>query len=119
MFLCQTSGQMTKEIIVIFIFSTCILISDDPTSQTFDTSLMICLLRNLAGIQIPNELPFWLDLSVGVDLLKIMTYRKDISNSIDRTFQYEKFTAIWKEIEDVRRPFFYINNQIYLIFLQY
>ncbi|CAG2205156.1 unnamed protein product [Mytilus edulis] len=72
----------------------------DPTSQTFDTSLMICLLRNLAGIQITNELPLWSELTVGADLSRIMTHRKYISNSNDRTLQNDKFAAIWKEIED-------------------
>ncbi|VDI07446.1 Hypothetical predicted protein [Mytilus galloprovincialis] len=73
--------------------------TDDPTSQSFDTTLMICLFKQLAGIQIGKKLPPPTDFSVGADLSRIKTYRKDIANSKDRTFENEKFAAVWNETE--------------------
>ncbi|CAG2249597.1 NME8 [Mytilus edulis] len=67
--------------------------------RVFDTTLMICLFRNLKGIQISHQFPPPKDLSFEADLSRIKLYRKEIANSKDRVFTNEKFTAYWNEAE--------------------
>lgn len=80
----------------------CFIISGYPTSEFFDTTLMICLFRNLKGIQISHQFPPPKDLSFEADLSRIKLYRKEIANSKDRVFINAKFTAYWNEAEAVR-----------------
>ncbi|CAC5389372.1 unnamed protein product [Mytilus coruscus] len=52
--------------------------SGTPSSETFDLTLMICLIRNLTKIQIEDELPFMGNDVVGADLTTIKYYRNKI-----------------------------------------
>ncbi|VDI57518.1 Hypothetical predicted protein [Mytilus galloprovincialis] len=70
-----------------------------PTSEFFDTTLMICLFRNLRATQISHQFPPPKDLSFEADLSRIILYRKEIANSKDRVFTNAKFTAYWNEAE--------------------
>lgn len=81
-------------------------IPGDPVSHSFDTTLMICLLVNLKGINITNHLPHPTDYSVGADLSRIDIYRRDIANSNDETCDKDTFGAYWNEIEAVRITIF-------------
>lgn len=78
------------------------VVSGDPTSRSFDTRLMICLLQNLKGIHITSQLPNIKDDSIGADLSRIKIYRKSIANTNDRGFSNAKFTAYWNDIKAVR-----------------
>ncbi|XP_071124327.1 E3 ubiquitin-protein ligase DZIP3-like [Mytilus edulis] len=77
----------------------------DPTSQSFDTTLMICLFMKLKDIQIKNQHPPPTDFSVGADLSRIKRYRKDIAYSKDTIFMNENFEVEWNETEAVRITF--------------
>lgn len=80
---------------------------------------MICLFRNLGGIQISQQFPPPKDLSFEADLSRIKLYRKEIANSKDRVFSNAKFTAYWNETEAVRLTSLLTimtNNQILIKF---
>lgn len=71
---------------------------------------MICLLGNLKGIKISDELPHQTDNSVGAYLSRINIHRKDIANLKDDKIKNEKFAACWRDTETVRITTFILND---------
>ncbi|XP_076081216.1 uncharacterized protein LOC143052139 [Mytilus galloprovincialis] len=70
-------------------------------SGTFDLTLLICLLRNIAtpAIRKPgtgfDQLPNNHDITEGADLARIKYYRNLIAHNTDGTFNYTEFNTAW------------------------
>ncbi|VDI39011.1 Hypothetical predicted protein [Mytilus galloprovincialis] len=71
--------------------------SGTPSSETFDLTLMICLIRNLTKIQIEDELPFMGNDVVGAALTTIKYYRNKIMHSSDGILKDVLFNKWWDE----------------------
>ncbi|VDI02300.1 Hypothetical predicted protein [Mytilus galloprovincialis] len=71
--------------------------SGTPSSETFDLTLMICLIRNLTNIQIEDALPFTGNDVVGADLTTIKYYRNKIMHSSDGILKDVMFNKWWDE----------------------
>ncbi|VDH90318.1 Hypothetical predicted protein [Mytilus galloprovincialis] len=74
-----------------------IIVLGTPTSETFDLTLMICLIRNLTKIRIEDELPFSGNDVVGADLTTIKFYRNKIMHSNDGLLKDVLFNKWWDE----------------------
>ncbi|XP_071176252.1 uncharacterized protein [Mytilus edulis] len=76
--------------------------SGESTSELFDISLMVCLLRNIMGIAEPiigwNDLPPPKDIGVGADLMRIKIYRNDLAHLDCGAVNDTYFKDAWKEI---------------------
>ncbi|CAC5389376.1 unnamed protein product [Mytilus coruscus] len=68
-----------------------------PSSETFDLTLMICLIKNLTKIQIEDELPFRGNDNVGAHLTTIKYYRNKIIHSSNRILIDLTFNKWWDE----------------------
>ncbi|XP_076107867.1 uncharacterized protein LOC143076107 isoform X2 [Mytilus galloprovincialis] len=68
------------------------------SSNNFDLTLMICLIRNLTEISVGDLLPLPLDVSVGADLSRMKHYRNLVAHCDDGTLSNEEFQDIWTEI---------------------
>lgn len=82
---------------------------ENVTSKDFDLSLMICLLRHLAEIQIGDKLPFPQDKSADADLTRLKYYRNKVMHSDDGTILDNSFNNWWDEISQVSVNSFYIT----------
>ncbi|CAG2235291.1 unnamed protein product [Mytilus edulis] len=73
-------------------------------SGTFDLTLLICLLRNIAtpAIRKPgtgfDQLPNNHDTTEGADLARIKYYRNLIAHNTDGTFNYIEFNTAWNDL---------------------
>ncbi|XP_052083811.1 uncharacterized protein LOC127721184 isoform X2 [Mytilus californianus] len=73
-------------------------------SGTFDLTLLICLLRNIAipAIRKPgtgfDQLPNNHDTTEGADLARIKYYRNLIAHNTDGTFNYTEFNTAWNDL---------------------
>ncbi|CAG2206990.1 unnamed protein product [Mytilus edulis] len=72
-------------------------LSGTPSSETFDLTLMICLIRNLTKIQIEDELPYMGNDVVGAALTTIKYYRNKIMHSSDGILKDVLFNKWWDE----------------------
>ncbi|XP_063397031.1 uncharacterized protein LOC134681362 [Mytilus trossulus] len=68
------------------------------SSLSFDLTLMICLLRNLANIKVADKLPCDTDESIEADLTRIKCYRNRIAHSDYKILSEEEFNIQWDAI---------------------
>ncbi|CAG2237663.1 unnamed protein product [Mytilus edulis] len=68
------------------------------SSKTFDLTLMICLLRNLASIQIDDKLPHSSDTSEAADLSRLKYYRNEVAHHDGCKLTDKKFEIYWSDI---------------------
>ncbi|CAC5419076.1 unnamed protein product [Mytilus coruscus] len=75
---------------------------DLPDSKTFDVTLIITLLRNLADLNTPQEgfdnLPSAADITPSADLATIKHYRNCIAHNIDGKIKRSLFNQAWNDI---------------------
>ncbi|XP_063409032.1 ankyrin-1-like [Mytilus trossulus] len=67
-------------------------------SSTFDVTLMICTLRNLANINIQDNLPVSTDRTDEAALSRIKFYRNEIAHNDSGTLTEKQFHQYWDEI---------------------
>ncbi|XP_071145822.1 uncharacterized protein [Mytilus edulis] len=72
--------------------------SGTADSSTFDVTLMICLLRNLAKINIQDNLPVSTDTTEEAALSRIKFYRNEIAHNDSGTLREKQFHQYWEEI---------------------
>lgn len=88
------------------------VLSGDPLSQSksFDVTLMIILIRNLADPTSSaaeyNRLPLSIDISRTADLARIKHYRNQLSHCEDGKIKSACFITAWEDLSGVR--LFYI-----------
>ncbi|CAG2255365.1 unnamed protein product [Mytilus edulis] len=70
----------------------------DPTSRTFDITLMILLIKNLTPIKISDVLPYPTHTNLGAHLSRIKFYRNMISHSEHGTIGNTYFAECWENI---------------------
>ncbi|XP_071148684.1 ankyrin-1-like [Mytilus edulis] len=68
------------------------------SSKTFDLTLMICLLRNLASIQVGETLPHPSVISKAADLSRLKYYRNKFAHHDGCTLTDENFEIYWNDI---------------------
>jgi hypothetical protein len=82
-----------------------IMITGKPNSKSFDITLMICLLRNIANITKPrngfDRLPHEYDKSPGADLARIKYYRNYIVHLDWSEIENDNFISAWNDISAV------------------
>ncbi|XP_071154184.1 serine/threonine-protein phosphatase 6 regulatory ankyrin repeat subunit B-like [Mytilus edulis] len=71
----------------------------EGSSKHFDSTLMICLIRNLTPIQISDKPPISANLTVGADLSRIKCYRNKIAHSEDGFISSIDFQDYWNDIK--------------------
>ncbi|XP_052075418.1 uncharacterized protein LOC127712852 [Mytilus californianus] len=69
-----------------------------PSSEKYDITLMINLIRNLTDIHISSELPFPTQVSVGDDLSRIHYYRNKIAHMDSFIIEEDHFNIYWEDI---------------------
>ncbi|CAC5413786.1 ANKRD50 [Mytilus coruscus] len=69
-----------------------------PSSEEFDITLMICLIRNLTDLEISNNLPFPTRVSIGDDLSRIHHYRNKIAHTNSFIIEDTDFNNYWEDI---------------------
>ncbi|XP_063405741.1 uncharacterized protein LOC134689705 [Mytilus trossulus] len=74
--------------------------SSGVSSDKFDISLMVCLLRNSTDLDIQDSLPLQTNLSTAADISRIKFYRNYIVHSESGEVTENKFTVIWKCLEE-------------------
>lgn len=79
-----------------------VFFSGDPTSRTFDITLMILLIKNLTPIKISDVLPYPTHTNLGAHLSRIKFYRNMISHSEHGTIGKTYFAECWENIAMVR-----------------
>ncbi|XP_062605990.1 uncharacterized protein LOC134267802 isoform X1 [Saccostrea cucullata] len=77
---------------------------NNPVSNDFDVTLLICLLRNMSpSTTAPaggfDVLPNPSDVSTGADLARIKFYRKTVAHSTDARMNANEFHTSWTDIE--------------------
>ncbi|CAG2187779.1 ANK [Mytilus edulis] len=75
--------------------------SGKPISETFDLTLMICLIKNLTIIPVGDILPLKGDKSDGAHLTRLKLYRNKIMHSDCGTLSDIDFNEWWDEISHV------------------
>lgn len=70
------------------------------SSENFDCSLMICLLRNLADIPIVDIHPDPNSTTDGANLSRLKYFRNQFAHPTDCTMSDEIFEVKWKEISE-------------------
>lgn len=70
----------------------------NTSSEFYDLTLMICLMKHLTDIEVCDILPFHGDQSKGADLSRLRYYRNNIMHSDDGTLSYSTFNEWWQEI---------------------
>ncbi|CAC5416514.1 unnamed protein product [Mytilus coruscus] len=73
-------------------------VSGMTCSETFDVTLMICLIRNLTNITVVDTCPHLNDTSAGADLSRIKYYRNRITHSDSGTITDADFITYWQDI---------------------
>ncbi|CAG2244893.1 unnamed protein product [Mytilus edulis] len=79
-----------------------------PSSEKYDITLMINLIRNLTDIQISSKLPLPTRVSVGDDLSRIQYYRNKIAHMDSFMIEDDDFNIYWEDIAQV-----YIQRVLY------
>ncbi|XP_076105878.1 uncharacterized protein LOC143074214 [Mytilus galloprovincialis] len=78
-----------------------------PDSTTFDVTLMICLIRNLASIIQPrngfDRLPLPVETTPGADLARIKWYRNVLAHHDSNKMATADFNTAWSNISDAVR----------------
>ncbi|XP_076108013.1 uncharacterized protein LOC143076203 isoform X2 [Mytilus galloprovincialis] len=69
-----------------------------PSSEKYDITLMINLIRNLTDIQISSKLPLPTRVSVGDDLSRIQYYRNKIAHMDSFMIEDDDFNIYWEDI---------------------
>ncbi|CAG2238023.1 unnamed protein product [Mytilus edulis] len=69
-----------------------------PSSEKYDITLMINLIRNLTDIQISSKLPLPTHVSVGDDLSRIQYYRNKIAHMDSFIIEDDDFSIYWEDI---------------------
>lgn len=77
------------------------LLTEPVSSEKFDITLMICLLRHLAKITIQDGFPSSSDKSVAADLSRIKGYRNKVMHCDEGTLTNQEFNQYWDEISQV------------------
>ncbi|VDI79532.1 Hypothetical predicted protein [Mytilus galloprovincialis] len=72
--------------------------SEPVSSEKFDITLMACLLRNLANIDIQDCLPTCSDKSLAADLSRIKTYRNKVVHCDKGILSQQEFNQYWGDI---------------------
>ncbi|CAC5422317.1 unnamed protein product [Mytilus coruscus] len=72
--------------------------SGTVTSEKFDLTLMICLIRHLTPIQIGDILPLQSDVSNGADLSRLKYYRNKFAHHDAWTLTNKDFETYWNDI---------------------
>ncbi|XP_076108016.1 uncharacterized protein LOC143076203 isoform X4 [Mytilus galloprovincialis] len=72
-----------------------------PSSEKYDITLMINLIRNLTDIQISSKLPLPTRVSVGDDLSRIQYYRNKIAHMDSFMIEDDDFNIYWEDIAQV------------------
>jgi hypothetical protein len=79
------------------------------SSQDFDVTLMVCLLRNLTHIAPPvngfDVLPSSQEKSIGADLARIKFYRNRLAHSDDDKISTIAYNTAVQELTGVRKTF--------------
>ncbi|XP_063396410.1 uncharacterized protein LOC134681002 [Mytilus trossulus] len=70
----------------------------EASSDSFDLTLMVCLLRNLADIPIGDLLPLPLDVSLAADLFRMKHNRNLVAHSDTATLSNIEFQEMWTNI---------------------
>ncbi|VDI44515.1 Hypothetical predicted protein [Mytilus galloprovincialis] len=73
---------------------------DAIKSETFDLSLMICLIQNLTPILVTDQLPGQHDITEVADLSRLEYYRKQITYSQECALSDLVFKKYWTDITD-------------------
>ncbi|XP_071145672.1 uncharacterized protein [Mytilus edulis] len=94
----KIQGLTQKKIINIKQWNLLFPSSGIAISSTFDVTLMTCLLRNLAKINIQDNLPLSTDTSEEAALSRIKFYRNEIAHNESGTLTKQLFHQYWGEI---------------------
>ncbi|VDI69069.1 Hypothetical predicted protein [Mytilus galloprovincialis] len=73
-------------------------VTGNTSSESYDLTLMICLLKHLTDIEVSDILPFPGNQSKGADLSRLRYYRNQIMHSDDGTLSCLIFNEWWTEI---------------------
>ena len=73
----------------------------NPSSTTFDVTLMIVLIRNLTPIPISDVIPHSTDVSEGADLSRIKYYRNQVAHNDSGTIKDIQYQEWWNDITQV------------------
>lgn len=76
-----------------------------PSSEEFDITLMICLIRNLTDLQISNTPPLPTRVNVGDDLSRIHHYRNKLAHTNSFIIEDDDFNDYWEDIAQVTSGF--------------
>lgn len=71
------------------------------SSEVFDLTLMICLIKNITTIPVGDILPFCGDKSEGADLTRLKYYRNKIMHTDNGILLDTTFKSWWDEISQV------------------
>lgn len=78
----------------------------EPNSETFDVTLMVALLRNMADLPEPttgyDQLPSSTDKTPMADVARIKHYRNQLAHLKDGKIQSELFSTAWEDINGVK-----------------
>lgn len=100
---------------IVFIISIFNTFVGSSSSQDFDVTIMVCLLRNLTHIAPPvngfDVLPLSQETSIGADLARIKFYRNRLAHSDDDKISTIAYNTAVQELTGVR--------ETYLIYLPY
>lgn len=77
------------------------LILGNTSSKYYGLTLMICLMKHLADIEVRDSLPVPKDKSDGADLSRLKFYRNQILCSENVSLSSETFNTLWREISKV------------------
>ena len=73
----------------------------EPSSNNFDITLMVFLLRHLTNIQIQDQTPLMTNNSEAAALSRIKIYRNEIAHSFTGCLSKERFDSIWEIVVNV------------------
>ena len=77
----------------------------ETSSVNFDITVMSCLLRHLADIDIQEDLPRVPDVNQGTAVSTIKFYRNQITHSRTGCLSYAALNDMWTKVEKVFRGF--------------
>ncbi|CAC5370652.1 unnamed protein product [Mytilus coruscus] len=72
----------------------------EPSSSTFDISLMLCLLRNFTDIDVHDKIPQPHDTRVAADLGRLHYYRNKCAHMNKGEISAEDFNLIWTDVTE-------------------
>ena len=81
------------------IYLSCL--SVNPSSITFDLTLMIVLIRKLTPIRISDVVPHSSDVTEGADLSRLKYYRNQVAHNDSGTLTDTQFQKWWNDITQV------------------